>query len=160
MTGVDLPGRGAEHACDVTDPAAVDDLIEQVRPEAVVHLAGIPTESSLPDALHSHVARPAPCSRPWCVTTCPGMVYASSNHAVGRTPRGQGDLSVEVRGRPDTFYGVAKVAAEALLSLYADRHGLDTIAIRIGSFLPAPTSRRQLASWLSRPTRSGSSTPR
>ncbi len=41
-----------------------------------------------------------------------------------------------MRPRPDTFYGVAKVAAEALLSLYADRHGIDAVALRIGS-LPA-----------------------
>jgi uronate dehydrogenase len=77
------------------------------------------------------------------------IVYASSNHAVGRTPRGEGELSTEVRGRPDTHYGVAKVAAEALLQLYADRHGLDAISARIGSFLPAPTTRRQLSTWLS-----------
>ncbi len=44
---------------------------------------------------------------------------------------------------------MGKVAAEALLSLYADRYGLDTISCRIGSFLPEPTTVRQLATWLS-----------
>jgi uronate dehydrogenase len=56
---------------------------------------------------------------------------------------------VDVSGRPDTFYGVGKVATEALLRLYADRHGIDAISTRIGSFLPRPTSRRQLSTWLS-----------
>ena len=78
----------------------------------------------------------------------PRIVYASSNHAVGRTPRSD-LLTVDVRPRPDTFYGVAKVAAEALLSLYVDRHGIDAVATRIGSFLPRPESVRNLATWLS-----------
>ena len=40
----------------------------------------------------------------------PRIVYASSNHAVGHTPRTD-RLSVDTRPRPDTFYGVGKVAA-------------------------------------------------
>ena len=47
------------------------------------------------------------------------------------------------------FYGVAKVAAEALLSLYADRYGIDAVATRIGSFLPQPETVRNLSTWLS-----------
>jgi uronate dehydrogenase len=77
------------------------------------------------------------------------IVYASSNHAVGRTPASDGLLGTDARPRPDTFYGVAKVTAEALLSLYADRHGIDAVSCRIGSFLERPTSRRALATWLS-----------
>src|SRR5690606_33521523 len=78
----------------------------------------------------------------------PRFVYASSNHAVGRTPR-RDVVGIDARPRPDTFYGVGKVAAEAVMSLYADRHGLDVVACRIGSFLPEPTTRRHLATWLS-----------
>ena len=51
--------------------------------------------------------------------------------------------------RPDTFYGVSKVAAEALMSLFADRHGIDAVACRIGSFLDEPTTGRALSTWLS-----------
>ncbi len=54
-----------------------------------------------------------------------------------------------MRPRPDTFYGVAKVAAEGLLSLYADRYAIDAVATRIGSFLPQPESVRGLSTWLS-----------
>jgi uronate dehydrogenase len=83
------------------------------------------------------------------------IVYASSNHAVGRTPRDKvgteasARLGVDVPPRPDTYYGVAKVAAESLLRLFVDRHGLDAVAWRIGSFLPQPETRRHLATWLS-----------
>ena len=158
VVGLDLPGRApgsvvVEVEGDCADPVAVDRVVGRTRPDAVVHLAGNPDESALPDALESHVLTTAALLEAAVRHGVPRFVHASSNHAVGRTPRGDvgggAVLSTEVRGRPDTFYGVAKVAAEALLQLYADRHGLDVVALRIGSFGPQPTSRRQLATWLS-----------
>ena len=152
VVGADLPGRGADLTLDCTDPVAVDEALAEVAPDAVVHLAGIPTESALQDALTSHVVSTGALLEAMVRHGVRRLVYASSNHAVGRSPRADlpgGVLGTDVRGRPDTFYGVAKVAAEALLHLYADRHGLDVVSTRIGSFLPAPTSRRQLSSWLS-----------
>ena len=77
------------------------------------------------------------------------IVYASSNHAVGRTPRARPASPRRRPPRPDTFYGVGKVAAEALLSLYADRYGIDAVACRIGSFQPQPETARHLSTWLS-----------
>ncbi|HEY6933620.1 MAG TPA: NAD(P)-dependent oxidoreductase [Marmoricola sp.] len=147
VVGVDVVGP-PWHVTDCTDPAAVDELVGQVRPGAIVHLAGIPTESSLPEALVSHVHSTAALLEAMVRYDVPRIVFASSNHAVGRTPRTP-LLTTDVRARPDTFYGTAKVAAEALLSLYADRHGIDAVACRIGSFLERPTSRRALSTWLS-----------
>lgn len=149
---------GAWHTTDCTDADAVLATFEGQRAraqplEAVVHLAGIPDESSLPDALNSHVVTTAALLDAMVVHGVDRIVYASSNHAVGRTPRrsipdGQ-QLGVDARPRPDTFYGVGKVAAEALLSLYVDRYGLDAVACRIGSFQDRPQSARQLSTWLS-----------
>ncbi len=152
VVGLDLPGRGADLEADCTDPEAVADAVTRTRPQAVVHLVGIPTESSLPDALTSHVLSTAALLEAMLACDVRRIVYASSNHTVGRTPRADlpdGRLGTDVPARPDTYYGVAKVAAEALLRLYAERHGLDAVSTRIGSFLPRPTSRRQLATWLS-----------
>ncbi len=148
VIGADLPGRGADVEVDCTDPAAVDAMVADKRPDAIVHLAGIPDETSLPDALQSHVISTAALLEAMVRHGVPRIVYASSNHAVGRTPR-TAQVGVDVHGRPDTFYGVGKVAAEALLRLYADRHGIDAVSTRIGSFGPRPTSRRQLSTWLS-----------
>lgn len=149
VVGVDLPGRGADLTADLTDPAAAEEVVAEVRPDAVVHLAGIPDERSLPESLHSHVVSTAALLEALVRHDVRRLVYASSNHAVGRYSRGDGDLGVNTLPRPDTFYGVGKVAAEALLRLYVDRHGIDVVATRIGSFLPTPTSRRHLATWLS-----------
>jgi uronate dehydrogenase len=143
---------GAWISADCTDPDAVDAAFRTATGggslEAVVHLAGQPTEGSLPVELASHVTTTAALLDAMVAHSVPRIVYASSNHAVGRTPRTD-LLPVGVRPRPDTFYGVAKVAAEALLSLYADRHGIDAVAARIGSFLAQPETPRALATWLS-----------
>lgn len=118
--------------------------------DAVAHLAGHPGEASLPDSLTSHTVTTAALLDAMVEHGVRRFVYAGSNHAVGRTPRPRdGEITVEHRPRPDTFYGVGKVAAEAVMSLYADRYGLDAISCRIGSFGPEPTSVRHLSTWLS-----------
>ncbi len=143
---------GTWYTVDCADPDAVEavfaDLERSGGLDAVVHLAGMPEEGSLPEELESHVTTTAALLDAMLAHGVPRMVYAGSNHAVGRTPRTD-LLTTDVRPRPDTFYGVAKVAAEALLSLYADRYGIDAVVARIGSFLPQPESRRGLSTWLS-----------
>jgi uronate dehydrogenase len=134
---------------DVTDLAAVVDATEGV--DAVVHLAGVVGESVWPAISHANIegtyatleaARRAGVQR---------VVLASSNHASGFTPRpAEGLLREEdAPPRPDTYYGVAKVAMEALGSLYSDRYGMDVVCLRIGSAFPEPTTVRMLATWLS-----------
>lgn len=159
VVGLDLtpepdsfPGQWA--TVDCADPDAVEAVFVAASRagglDAVVHLAGIPTEASLPDELTSHVVTTAALLDAMVAHGVTRIVYAGSNHAVGRTPRpADGLLTVDVRPRPDTFYGVAKVAAEGLLSLYVDRYGIDAVSTRIGSFLATPETTRNLATWLS-----------
>jgi uronate dehydrogenase len=144
-TPAEAPGQ-ADLVADVLDAHAMRAAVAGV--DGVVHLASIPHESSLPEILESHVHTTGVLLDAMVTAGVDRMVYASSNHAVGRTPR-TGVLSTSTRPRPDSFYGVGKVAAEGLGSLYADRHGIDFVACRIGSFLPRPTTRRHLSTWLS-----------
>jgi uronate dehydrogenase len=162
-----LPGRGWAVRCldvvpvpdvrpdeehvvaDVADLAAMTDATEGV--DAVVHLAGVSGESSWDSILQANIqgtyavleaARRAGVSR---------VVFASSNHATGFTPRPAAGLLGEFDGpsRPDTYYGVSKVAGEALGALYADRYGMDVVCLRIGNASPEPSELRHLAIWLS-----------
>jgi uronate dehydrogenase len=139
---------GAWYTLDCADPDAVAAVFEEEVLDGVVHLAGHPGEASLPDSLTSHVVTTAALLDAMVEHDVTRFVYAGSNHAVGRTPRVD-LLTVETRPRPDTFYGVGKVAAEAVLSLYADRYRVDAVSCRIGSFLPQPESVRHLSTWLS-----------
>ena len=143
---------GSWWTVDCADPDAVAAVLAEEPVEGVVHLAGNPDEASLPDSLTSHVITTAALLDAMVEHGVTRFVYASSNHAVGRTPRAEvpdGVLPVTTRPRPDTFYGVGKVAAEGLMSLYADRHGIDAVACRIGSFLERPETVRHLSTWLS-----------
>lgn len=143
------PAAGYEHdwvAGDCLDPATVDTAVRGV--DAVVHLAGNPDEDALPGALESHVHTTARLLEAMVQHGVHRIAYASSNHAVGRTPHDE-PLTTTARPRPDTFYGVAKVAAEALLSLYVDRFAIDAVAMRIGSFEAEPQTVRHLSTWLS-----------
>jgi uronate dehydrogenase len=51
--------------------------------------------------------------------------------------------------RPDSRYGVSKAFAEALASLYADKHGIGFLCTRIGNFGPQPIDKRRLSIWIS-----------
>ena len=161
VVGLDLVPQpdgvdGGWHTADCADPDAVADVFDAEFAEssldAVVHMAGHPDELSLPDSLTSHVVTTAALLDAMVEHGVRRLVYGGSNHAVGRTPRAglpDGLLTAETRLRPDTFYGVAKASAETLMSLYADRHGLDAVSCRIGSFRAEPTTARNLATWLS-----------
>ena len=141
---------GSWHTADCSDGDAVAAVFAAERLDAVVHLAGVPGEADLPTELTSHVVTTAALLDAMVTHRVGRIVYASSNHAVGRTPRpADGTVGEAALPRPDTFYGVAKVAAEALLRLYADRHAIDAVACRIGSFLEQPATTRALSTWLS-----------
>lgn len=82
----------------------------------------------------------------------PRIVFASSRHAVGRTPRPRpGDplIPVETPHRPDTLYGLSQGFGEDLAQLYGDQHGPETVSVRVGSCCPEPATVRTLSLWLS-----------
>ncbi|MFE9425617.1 NAD-dependent epimerase/dehydratase family protein [Kitasatospora sp. NPDC006697] len=144
-----VPGDPGAITADLLDAGALAAAMEGV--DAVVHLAGIPGEAPFADILAANIegtyrlydaARAAGVRR---------VVYGSSNHAVGFTerPAEGGSVPADTPQRPDTYYGVSKCFGENLASLYADRHGIETVSLRIGSFAPAPRSVRMLGSWLS-----------
>ncbi|MDQ3885838.1 MAG: NAD(P)-dependent oxidoreductase [Actinomycetota bacterium] len=143
----EVPGASA----DLTEPSSEAVLAELLDgADAVLHLAGIAGEDTWSRILAANIdatqrvlaaAREAGVRR---------VVLASSNHATGFTRRSAtGPLPADAAPRPDTFYGVSKVALEALGALYVERHGMDVVALRIGSFLPRPHAPRHLATWLS-----------
>ena len=47
------------------------------------------------------------------------------------------------------LYGLSKTFGENLAQLYWDRHGIETVSLRIGSSFAEPLDRRMLATWIS-----------
>jgi uronate dehydrogenase len=151
--GHDVRGVDVEAAGDdviVADLAGDADVLVTLMDgaDAVVHLAAIASETDYETAVDSHIGLTHRVLDAAVAHGVPRAVYASSNHAVGFTPRTP-MLAVDARARPDSFYGFGKAACEALCSLYHDRHGLAVACLRIGSFRDRPTTRRHLSTWLS-----------
>ncbi|GGI04165.1 NAD-dependent epimerase/dehydratase family protein [Egicoccus halophilus] len=117
--------------------------------DAVVHLAAATGEPMAFDAAADDIAATHLVLETARQAGIPRVVYASSNHAVGFHPRDGGEAPDWLFPRPDTFYGVAKVASEALGSMYVDRHGMDVVCLRIGTCRDEPIDVRSLSTWLS-----------
>jgi uronate dehydrogenase len=148
VLGVDVVAAGDDVI--VADLASDADVLASLMDgaDAVVHLAAIPSETDFETAVDSHIGLTHRVLDAAVAHGIPRVVYASSHHAVGYTPRVP-MLGVDAPARPDTFYGFGKAACEALCSLYHDRHGLTVACLRIGSFRDHPTTRRHLSTWLS-----------
>ena len=139
--------REEARAVDLSNADAVGPLMDGI--DAVVHLAAIPSEDAFDRLVEATVratynvfeaARRAAVRR---------VVYASSNHATGFHRRDE-RISPADRPRPDSLYGVTKVFGEALGSLYADKFGLEVVALRIGGFAEEPpVGRPSLPMWIS-----------
>ena len=136
--------RAAEEVdrADLSDKTAVERMVADV--DGIVHLGGISGEDRWEAILQSNIvgtynlfeaARHAGVRR---------IVVATSNHAVGFYPRDQ-RIDHRVVPRPDSRYGVSKAFAEALASLYADKHGIGFLCTRIGNFGPKPIDKRRLS---------------
>jgi uronate dehydrogenase len=131
---------------DLADPAPWGDLAAGC--DAIVHLGAVPDEApferlagpNLGGAFHVlDAARRAGVRR---------VVLASSGRATGFYPVGK-RLDGDTTPRPDGLYGATKAFAEALGRMYADRFGLEVVALRIGTFEARPHSTRDLSTWLS-----------
>ncbi|MBE4736207.1 MULTISPECIES: NAD-dependent epimerase/dehydratase family protein [Streptomyces] len=147
-----LPVAGAPDAitADLADKDAVREAVRGV--DAIIHLAGISLEASFEKILRANIEGTYNLYEAARAEGVPRVVFASSNHAVGFTPRpGDGDplIPVDTPHRPDTFYGLSKSFGEDLAQLYWDKHGLETVSVRIGSCFPEPTSVRMLSLWMS-----------
>lgn len=139
---------GEEVVCaDITCPGVMEEAVAGC--SAVVHLAGIPGETAFEELLNAnirgtyHVFEAARTSG-----TCRRVVLGSTNHVTGFYPVGE-TIDPQAPPRPDGLYGASKAYGELLGRLYHEKHGLEVVAIRIGSFAPQPTAARHAHTWIS-----------
>lgn len=129
---------------DVTDRGAFRDALAERDVDVLIHLAANPSPYAEWDALKEvnldgvHNAYEAAVAG-----DVSRVVYASSNHAVNEDqledpaePETMADDAPVVYPNtppgPDSYYGVTKVAGEAMGGYYARRHGLEVVNVRIG----------------------------
>jgi uronate dehydrogenase len=149
----DREGSSTEHAPDeeillgsITDTAFMDRLLDGVN--VVVHMAATSNEQAFPlvlDNNHKGLYELYEGARRHGLRR---ILYASSNHAFGLHPVGQ-KLKLDAPFAADCFYGLSKVWGEALARMYWEKHGIETVALRIGTFMGVPPrNERELATWM------------
>jgi uronate dehydrogenase len=132
-------------AADLARIDEVEKIVDGV--DGIIHLGGISGEAPWEGILQSNIIG---CYNLFEAARRKGVervVFASSNHAVGFYPRHH-HIGVDVTVRPDSRYGVSKAFGEALGSLYADKHGLRVLCLRIGNFGDKPLDKRRLSIWV------------
>ncbi|MCX2183002.1 NAD(P)-dependent oxidoreductase [Streptomyces sp. SKN60] len=147
---VPVPGAPDAILADLADRAALREAVRGV--DAVIHLAGISLEADFDKIVAANIVGLQHLYEAVREEGVPRVLFASSNHAVGFTPRprpGEPPLPVDIPHRPDTHYGLSKAFGEDLAQFYWDKHGVETVSVRIGSCFPEPTSVRMLSLWLS-----------
>jgi len=131
----------------VTDAAVMERACQDA--DAVIHLGGLSREAPWQQILEVNIGGTYTVFEAARRQGVPRVIFASSTHAVGYTPRTPTSAPDWLYPRPDTNYGVGKVAGEAIGSLYADRYGMDVICIRMGVCFGSPGHPTMLGSWLS-----------
>lgn len=142
----DLKDGETSEAADLTDLAAMERLLTGA--DGLIHLGGQSVEGDWEAVLNANIiglhntyeaARRQGCSR---------IVFATTNHVVGYYRRQQ-TIDHTAMPRPDSRYGVSKAFGEALGRMYADKHGLRFLNIRIGNVGEQPLDVRRLSIWVS-----------
>lgn len=128
------------------DGAAVDALLREV--DAVVHLGGVSVEGPFEPILQANIVGTYHLYEGARRHGVKRIVFASSNHVTGFYRQDQ-VIDARMPMRPDGYYGISKAFGENLAQFYFDRHGIETVSLRIGSSFPEPKDRRMLATWLS-----------
>jgi uronate dehydrogenase len=138
-----VEGEDVMHG-DLRDPAVVDRLLEGV--DVLIHFAGTSVERPLPEIIENNLRGLVEVYEGARRQGVKRIVFASSNHAIGMYPVTE-KLSLDCELRPDGFYGLSKVWGEALARMYWDKHGIESVCVRIGSCLERPTEPRHLSTW-------------
>jgi uronate dehydrogenase len=131
---------------ELSDKAQVHELLRDV--DAVVHMGGVSTEQPWAPILAGNIVGMVNLYEAARKHKVKRIVFASSNHVTGFYRQDE-VVSPKDPVRPDGFYGLSKAFGENLAQLYWDRHGVETVSLRIGSSFAEPKDRRMLATWMS-----------
>jgi len=141
----DLAPNESFRAASLDDADAVRAVCEGV--DGIVHMGGQATEADWSVIDAANIQGMMNLFEGARVQGVKRVIFASSNHAIGMYPRNR-RIGVDELVRPDSRYGLSKVFGEALASLYADKHGMRCMSIRIGNVADKPVDRRRLSIWL------------
>ena len=131
---------------DITDRGAFADALEGQ--DVLIHLAGNPSpEAEWDEVVEPNIEGTYNAYEAALANGLDRVVFASTNHVLNMYNRDDpAETEAMTTGyartvdpddppRPDSYYGISKVAGEATGSYYADRHGVEVVNARIGWLL-------------------------
>jgi uronate dehydrogenase len=141
----ELPEGAHFTLADLTDGAAILRLAEGCG--TIVHFGGISVEHPFETVIgpnirglyHAYEAARREGAR---------MVFASTNHVIGYYERTE-VLDDDCYPRADGYYALSKIYGELTGRLYWDKHGIESVFLRIGPCTPEPRDARMLSAWFS-----------
>jgi len=140
-----LPPRAQFTRADLNDGVALLRLAEGCG--TILHFGGISIDRPFEEVLGAnlrglyHIFEAARRERA-------RVVFASSNHSIGFHERSE-KLDADCSHEPDSYYGLSKAYGELMGRMYWNKHGVESLSVRIGSCFPEPVDARMLATWLS-----------
>lgn len=139
-------GNETLQPCDLADRAALGRLLHGA--QTVVHMGGIPLERDFDSLLPANIVGQYNLYDAALAAGLSRVILASTNHVTGFYPCGE-TVTPSMPMRPDSLYAVSKGYGELLASYYHDRHGLESVCLRIGACRERPSDTRGMAVWLS-----------
>ena len=118
--------------------------------DAVIHLGGVSQERAFARIAESNLLGAHNLYEAARLEGVTRVVFASTGHVTGFYPRTQ-TIDEAQPPRPDTLYAASKLFGEALANLYADKHGIGSMCIRIGHVSAAPQYHVDESIWLAPP---------
>ncbi|CAB3806943.1 NAD-dependent epimerase/dehydratase family protein [Paraburkholderia fynbosensis] len=142
-----LPADAEFRQIDLADEASIVDYSRGA--DVIVHFGGQATDRPFRETVGPNIEGIYSIYEAARTNKC-RVVYASSSHCFGFYRQDE-RLDYDCMYRPDSYYGLSKAYGELMARLYWDKHGVESLIIRIGSAEPPePLDQRMLATWLSR----------
>ena len=142
-----VAGEDVMHG-DLRDPGVVDRLLAGV--DVLIHMAGTSVETPLPEIVEHNLRRAARGVRGRAPARRAARrvreLQSCVRHVSGRRKAARSIARIA----RTAYYGLSKVWGEAMARLYWDKHGIESICMRIGTVIAGdrPTQPRHLATWL------------
>src|SRR5437773_7053338 len=165
VIALDSPRGGGARVLDLRDERRVRVLLDDVRPDAVAHLAARTRPGATADMvslIQDNVAMAfAVLEGALATASNPRVLIVSSSAVYGAVDRARAPIVESEPLRPVLPYGAATVSVEALAALYSAK-GLDVLIARpvnlAGSGQSPGTTAAAFAGWTARPQAAGGGT--
>ncbi len=140
------------HAVPLTDRDAMKDVLEQTRPDVVVHLAGALRDETAEHLFRSNVLGTEQLLE--CIALAgigtPRFIHGSSG-IIGADSSGKRlPVADDAIGSPVDLYTVSKAATEQVARIVAARHGIPLVIARIFNVVGPGQDERHICGWLAR----------